>query len=106
MSNEMKDSLRDVVNEGKDKMRDTAQTAKENFEDVKDHASDHLSDAKKKMNDFSNMAEDEFKRLYGDDGKLEMMINFVKDRPLLSVGMAMGVGMIVSKMLRCCRRRS
>lgn len=59
-----------------------------------------------KLNDFADMAEDEFTKLYGEEGKMECVVNFVRDRPLLSLGLASFAGMILAWMLKgcCCRK--
>ncbi|CAI3937806.1 MULTISPECIES: DUF883 family protein [Commensalibacter] len=97
-----KDSLHDFKNDAKDSYHDLKNDAKDSFHDLKNKANDHFSGFQGKAEDFAATAEDEFNRLYGDEGKLESMVNFVRDRPFLSLGVAALVGIVLTKMIRCC----
>lgn len=123
MSKDLKDTVKDVgdkvdaaIDQGKDKLKDTADKAKDSLHDLKNDAKDSLHDLKNKADDhfpgfkskaedFAATAEDEFNRLYGDEGKLESLVNFVRDRPFLSLGAAAFAGIILTKIFRCCGRK-
>lgn len=100
-----KDSLHDLKNDAKDSYHDLKNDAKDSLHDLKNKADDHFPGFKSKAEDFAATAEDEFNRLYGDEGKLESLVNFVRDRPFLSLGAAAFAGIILTKIFRCCGRK-
>ncbi|EHD14264.1 hypothetical protein CIN_01960 [Commensalibacter intestini A911] len=104
-TNQAKDDLHDLKNDAKDKFHDAKNSAKDSFHDIKNKADDHFSGLNGKAEDFAATAEDEFNRLYGEEGKMESLVNFVRDRPILSLGAAAVVGIILTKLLKCCCRK-
>lgn len=104
-TNKAKDNLHDLKNDAKDAYHDLKNDTKDNIHDLKNKADEHFPGFKDKAEDFTATAEDEFNRLYGDEGKLESLVNFVRDRPILSLGVAVAVGIILIKMLKCCGRK-
>lgn len=106
-ANQAKDDLHDLKNEAKDKFHDVKNAAKDGFHDLKNKADDHFSELHGKSEDFAATAEDEFNRLYGEEGKMESLVNFVRDRPILSLGIIVFSGIILTKLLKrcCCKHR-
>lgn len=109
MSKNLKDTVKDAgdkvgeaIDKGKDKVQDAADKTKDSLQDLKSQADDNLAGLKSNAEDFTATAEDEFNRLYGEEGKLESLINFVRDRPFLSLGIAAFIGIILTKICRCC----
>lgn len=107
-----KEKGQDAADQMKDKAQDAMDQAKEKGQDLKDQASKHFDKAKdakdqagQHFEDFAGVAEDEFSRLYGSDSKLETLTNFVRDRPVIALVIAMVFGTIVSKLFRCCCKR-
>lgn len=107
-----KDKGQDIADQAKDKAQDAMDQAKDKGQDLKDKANKHFNNAddvkdqaKQHFEDFAGVAQDEFSRMYGSDSKMETLMNFVRDRPVVALISAMILGTIFSKLLRCCKRR-
>lgn len=90
--------------------------SKHDIDDLKHKADDMLEEGKKKIketaakvgatatdrfDDLSDIAEEEFARIYGEsETKLEAVVGFVKNRPLLSLGIAAFLGFVVTRIFR------
>lgn len=98
----VQDGKQDTINRLKDKVQDTADQAKEKGQEFINKASNQQG---QRFEDFVGVADDEFLRLYGSKSKMETLIGFVRDRPLVALIIAIVTGAFCLKLLKCCCKR-
>ncbi len=100
------DKKQDTIDQLKDKLQDVTNQTKENGQDLKDKMKGKTRPRGQSFEDFAGIVDDEFSRLYGSNGKIETVMNFIRNHPVAFLVIVLIGGMIVFKMLKgCCERR-
>lgn len=93
------DKKQDTIDQLKDKVQNVADQAREKGQDLRNKASDQKG---KRFEDFAGVADNEFSCLYGSEGKMECLMNFIRNRPVATLVIALIAGTFLSRMFKCC----